>query len=125
LGHADLAGLSARGEKIAAEGVVTSGVQTYVGAVTLAGEYVASGLTIDGAATLTGDVAIEVDGAAAFGSIDGMEAGAQAFTLVAERAVLGPLGQGLRLGAVSITADEVVLTGSGYRADSITFAGGE
>jgi len=113
------------GDNIVTEGVVTSGAQNYVGTVTLAGDYVASGLTIDGAATLTGDVAIDVDGAAEFGSIDGMEAGAQAFTLVAERAVLGPLGQGLRLGAASITADEVVLTGSGYRADSITFAGGE
>src|SRR5690606_41004515 len=56
LGHADLAGLSAMGDNIVTEGVVTSGAQTYVGAVTLAGDYVASGITIDGAATLTGDI---------------------------------------------------------------------
>lgn len=119
LGAASLASLSATGTSIATSGVITTGAQSYVGDTTLAGGYQATDFSVDGTVMLGADTEIAASGAAAFGSIDG----AQDFALTAGSAALGAVGQDIRIAAMTVSADETVLTAGTYRADSMSFAG--
>lgn len=120
LGGASIASFSATGSSIATAGVTTTGAQSYTGPLTLAGSYAASTFTVDGTTRLADDTTVTTTGAAAVGALDGPHA----FVLDAGSAMLGFVGQVARLGAVSIAADEVVLTGGTYRAAAFDLAGG-
>lgn len=70
-----LASLSVAAAAITTAGANTSGVQHYTGATALNGAYSASGFTVDGQTTLSGDTAITTDdGDVSFGAIGGAKA---------------------------------------------------
>ncbi|MFN3932427.1 MAG: beta strand repeat-containing protein [Brevundimonas sp.] len=126
---AALDSLSVTGASIRTNGAVTTGGQTYSGAVNFAGDYRLTGagdFNAAGVATLTGDTLIDTaDGDILLGSVNGATAGGQSLTLDAGGgdATVGDFGAQVRLGAVSVHAARTVLQGSVYAGDSLRFTG--
>jgi filamentous hemagglutinin family protein len=103
-----LASLTASGAAIITSGAVTTGAQSYAGAVTLDGDYAAGGgFSVNGATTLGGDV--EVDASAiTLGAVDG----GHDLSLNADGSVsLGAVGAGEAL--ASLTASGASITTAG------------
>ncbi|MBU1383529.1 MAG: right-handed parallel beta-helix repeat-containing protein [Alphaproteobacteria bacterium] len=128
---AALDSLNVAGASIRTSGAVTTGAQTYSGAVNFAGDYRLTGAgdftALDGA-TLRGATAIETtDGDILLGSVNGATAGGQSLTLDAGDgdATVGDFGAQVRLGAVSVHAARTVLQGGVYAGDSLRFIGDE
>ncbi|MES2498090.1 MAG: filamentous hemagglutinin N-terminal domain-containing protein [Pseudomonadota bacterium] len=128
LGTAKLASLDITGASIATAGVTTTGTQRYAGATGLSGTYATggSGFTVDGSTRLLGATTIETSGGAiATAAIDGSGAGGQALTINAGTgiATLGASGSQSALGAMTITANQTILNGATYAANSLAFRG--
>ena len=66
-----LTSLDVTGATIVTAGASTTGVQSYLGALTLAGAYAASNFSATGPATLAGDTAIDAGGDLTLASVNG------------------------------------------------------
>ncbi|MDY6923141.1 MAG: right-handed parallel beta-helix repeat-containing protein [Pseudomonadota bacterium] len=130
-GATALDNLNVTGASIRTIGAVTTGGQTYSGAVSLAGDYRLLGagdFTASGATSLGGGALIRTaDGAILLGSVNGASAGGQGLTLDAgdDSVTVGDFGAQVRLGAVSVHAATAVLQGQVYAGDSLRFTGGD
>ncbi len=115
--------LSVTGASVSTSGAATSGAQSYTGPVSLSGTYTTGGgFTAAGAATLAGATTINAGaGTAALAAINGTSPGAQGLTLTAGTVSLGAAGALIRLGGVLVTANQVVLNGNAYAANTIAF----
>lgn len=117
-----LASLSVTGTGITTAGAATAGAQSYTGPVSFSGTYATGGgsFTATGAATLAGATTINAGtGAASLAAINGTSAGAQGLTLTAGTVSLGAAGNLIRLGGVLVTANQVVLNGNAYAANTL------
>jgi filamentous hemagglutinin family protein len=105
-GVTPLTALTASGGLISLASVSTTGVQSYTGATTLGGTYVASQFGVTGATTLGGTASVSAASGIAFrGPVDG----AQALTLTGGTVTLGPVGGATPLSSLTASGGPISL----------------
>lgn len=120
-----LASLDVTGTTIVTAGATTTGVQTWLGALTLAGAYAASDFSAGGAATLAADSTIDASGDVTLAPVNG---GHRLSIAAGGAADLGPVGGTTALASLSVSGASIrthgaVTTGGQTYSGPVSFAG--